>query len=132
MVIPIISPVIASEVWCRPIDLKIFGLFTRALARLDRFCARLDLQAEVEAGPLSSQPLFGRILRKGFHMGDKKLPRSIDSCILDIFADNVEPGKNIYLPSSETPEGIPVAGSNCQAVVIAASTLFSSDPPKYG
>ena len=60
---------------------------------------------------------------------NQERPKQIDDGILQIFAGYVQPGEFQLFPSTDMPGDIPLAGTDCQAVVIAALNIYSSDVP---
>ena len=62
-------------------------------------------------------------------MDKKTYPKQINSAILDAFSRIVKPGEYHLYPSPDLPPGIPKTGLRCQAVVLAASVMQSSDAP---
>lgn len=62
-------------------------------------------------------------------MGKKEFPKPIDPSIITRFNILVKTGQYCLYPSSNIPAGIPTAGSDCQAVVVAASVFYESDVP---
>lgn len=62
-------------------------------------------------------------------MEKRKLPKQIDSATLDAFRRLVKSGEFRLYPSSTPAPGIPKAGPDCQAVVLAASVMQSSKVP---
>ena len=60
----------------------------------------------------------------------QKRPNQISTSAIEAFSTLVSPGEYIYMPSSDVPEEIPQAGSDCQAVFIACAEMHSSDVPR--
>ena len=62
-------------------------------------------------------------------MSSKDFPSQADPAAIAALSRSVKPGEYCLYPSSDIPAGIPSAGPNCQAVLIAASVMHSSDVP---
>lgn len=62
-------------------------------------------------------------------MSESRLPKPASSSTIEAFQKLVRRGEFCLFASFDVPPDIPKAGSNCQAVVVAASVMHSSDVP---